>query len=35
VIGSNTPGTYYVLDTEAHGANPGAAEELLDQTCTQ
>lgn len=33
VIGSNTPGTYYVLDTEAHGTNPGAAEELLDQTC--
>jgi CDP-diacylglycerol pyrophosphatase len=35
VIGSNTPGTYYVLDTEARGTNPGAAEELLDQTCRQ
>ena len=35
VIGSNTPGSYYVLDTEAHGSNPGAAEELLDQTCRQ
>lgn len=33
VIGSNIPGTYYVLDTEARGTNHGAAEELLDQTC--
>jgi CDP-diacylglycerol pyrophosphatase len=33
VIGSNTPGTYYILDTEARGDNHGAAEELLDQTC--
>jgi CDP-diacylglycerol pyrophosphatase len=33
VVGSNTPGTYYVLDTEANDTNHGAAEELLDQTC--
>lgn len=33
VVGSTTPGWYYVLDTYAHGANPGAAEELLDQFC--
>jgi CDP-diacylglycerol pyrophosphatase len=33
VIGSNEPGVYYVLDTRHHGSNPGAAEELLDQTC--
>ncbi|HXC90917.1 MAG TPA: CDP-diacylglycerol diphosphatase [Stellaceae bacterium] len=34
VVGSTTPGAYYVLDTEARGANRGAAEELLDQYCT-
>ena len=33
VIGSKTAGVYYVLDTYAHGSNPGAAEELLNQTC--
>jgi len=33
VVGSTTPGSYYVLDTVAHGANPGSAEELLDQSC--
>lgn len=33
VVGSTTPGWYYVLDTYVHGANPGAAEELLDQFC--
>lgn len=33
VAGTATPGTYYVLDTVARGANPGFAEELLDQTC--
>jgi hypothetical protein len=33
VIGSRTAGVYYVLDTYHRGANPGAAEELLDQTC--
>jgi len=33
VIGSTTPGSYYVLETYAHGANPGSAEELLDQYC--
>jgi CDP-diacylglycerol pyrophosphatase len=35
VIGSKTPGLYYVLDTYHHGGNPGAAEELLDQSCRQ
>jgi CDP-diacylglycerol pyrophosphatase len=35
VIGAGTPGVYYVLDTTHHGANPGAAEELLDQSCQQ
>jgi CDP-diacylglycerol pyrophosphatase len=33
VLGAATPGTYYVLDTTAQGANRGSAEELLDQTC--
>jgi CDP-diacylglycerol pyrophosphatase len=33
VIGAGTPGLYYVLDTTHQGANPGAAEELLDQSC--
>jgi CDP-diacylglycerol pyrophosphatase len=33
VVGSTTSGIYYVLDIQAQGANPGAAEELLDQTC--
>ena len=33
VVGSTIPGTYYVLDALAEGDNPGAAEELLDQTC--
>jgi CDP-diacylglycerol pyrophosphatase len=33
VVGSKTPGVYYVLDTSHQGANPGAAEELLDQAC--
>jgi hypothetical protein len=33
VVGSTIPGTYYVLDTLAEGDNPGAAEELLDQSC--
>ena len=33
VVGSTTPGSYYVVDTYAHGANRGSAEELLDQFC--
>jgi CDP-diacylglycerol pyrophosphatase len=33
VVGSTTPGVYYVLDTYHQGANPGAAEELLEQAC--
>ncbi len=33
VIGSKTPGVYYVLNTKHEGANPGAAEELLEQAC--
>jgi CDP-diacylglycerol pyrophosphatase len=33
VAGSRTPGVYFVLDTRHHGDNPGAAEELLDQSC--
>jgi CDP-diacylglycerol pyrophosphatase len=33
VVGSTTPGVYYVLDTYPHGPNLGAAEELLDETC--
>lgn len=33
VVGSTTPGSFYVIDTYAHGANPGSAEELLDQYC--
>jgi CDP-diacylglycerol pyrophosphatase len=35
VIGSQTPGSYYVLDTYHRGSNQGAAEELLEQTCGQ
>jgi CDP-diacylglycerol pyrophosphatase len=35
VVGSTTPGSYYVLDTYAHGDNPGSAEELLDQYCAR
>jgi CDP-diacylglycerol pyrophosphatase len=33
VVGSKTPGVYYVLNTYHHGSNPGAAEELLEQAC--
>jgi CDP-diacylglycerol pyrophosphatase len=33
VIGSAKPNLYYVTDTYHHGSNPGAAEELLDQSC--
>jgi CDP-diacylglycerol pyrophosphatase len=33
VVGSQKPGSFYVLDTWAEGANRGAAEELLDQYC--
>lgn len=33
VVGSATPGAYYVLETRAGAGNPGAAEELLDQFC--
>ncbi len=33
VVGSTTPGRYFVADTAAQGTNSGAAEELLDQTC--
>jgi CDP-diacylglycerol pyrophosphatase len=34
VIGSNTAGVYYVLDTYyVKGDNPGSAEELLNQAC--
>jgi hypothetical protein len=33
VVGSTTPGAYYVLDISDHGPSPGVAEELLDQTC--
>jgi CDP-diacylglycerol pyrophosphatase len=33
VIGSKAPGAYYVLNTQHEGANPGAAEELLEQAC--
>jgi CDP-diacylglycerol pyrophosphatase len=33
VIGSTTPGTYYVLDTSGQDASAGHAEELLDQNC--
>jgi CDP-diacylglycerol pyrophosphatase len=35
VAGSKTPGVYFVLDTYHHDGNPGAAEELLDQSCRQ
>jgi CDP-diacylglycerol pyrophosphatase len=34
VVGSEAPDTYYVLDTSAGHGNPGAAEELLDQSAT-
>ncbi len=33
VIGSAAPNTYFVLDASANDANPGFAEELLDQNC--
>lgn len=33
VVGSTTPGLYYVLGISARDAKPGVAEELLDQTC--
>jgi len=33
VVGAQMPGRYFVLDTYHHGDNPGAAEELLDQSC--
>jgi hypothetical protein len=33
VVGSTTPGVYYVLDISDRGASLGVAEELLDQTC--
>ncbi len=33
VVGADTPGMFYILDTVAEGTNPGSAEELLDQTC--
>lgn len=33
VVGSSTAGQYFVLDTQVDGANPGHAEELLEQTC--
>lgn len=33
IVGSTTPGAYYVLDISDHGPSPGVAEELLDQTC--
>jgi CDP-diacylglycerol pyrophosphatase len=33
VVGSKTPGVYYVLNTRHEGANRGAAEELLEQAC--
>jgi CDP-diacylglycerol pyrophosphatase len=33
VVGSKTPGAYYVLSTHHEGSNPGAAEELLEQAC--
>jgi CDP-diacylglycerol pyrophosphatase len=35
VIGSAKPGIYFVLDTYHHGSDPGAAEELLEQSCRQ
>jgi CDP-diacylglycerol pyrophosphatase len=35
VIGSTIPGSYFVLDTTANGANRGSAEELLDQYCRE
>jgi CDP-diacylglycerol pyrophosphatase len=33
VAGSGIPGVYFVLETWHHGDNPGAAEELLDESC--
>jgi CDP-diacylglycerol pyrophosphatase len=33
VVGSQKRDEYYVLETYYHGADSGAAEELLDQTC--
>jgi len=33
VVGSKTPGLYYVLNTRHEGVNRGAAEELLEQAC--
>jgi CDP-diacylglycerol pyrophosphatase len=33
VVGSKTPGVYYVLNTQHEGPNPGTAEELLEQAC--
>lgn len=33
VIGSGKPNEYYVVNTTSNGANPGYAEELLDETC--
>jgi CDP-diacylglycerol pyrophosphatase len=33
VVGSQTPGSFYVLDTWVEGTNRGAAEQLLDQYC--
>jgi CDP-diacylglycerol pyrophosphatase len=34
VIGSRNRGEYYVLDTYCHDGNPGHAETLLDQNCS-
>jgi CDP-diacylglycerol pyrophosphatase len=34
VVRSQQAGEYYVLDTYFHGTDCGAAEELLDETCT-
>jgi CDP-diacylglycerol pyrophosphatase len=33
VIGTDSPDVWDVVDTRAGGGNPGAAEELLDQSC--
>lgn len=35
VVGSANANEYFVLNTYYHGSNPGAAEELLDQTCSK
>lgn len=35
VVGSAKPGEYYVLSTRRDERNPGFAEELLDQRCSQ